>query len=353
MPPDTPIEDQTPHPPPATGPYEIVESHPGRGWRYVRNPEWAKHNAAALPQIPDGQVDEIKVSVVRNQSTQVTEVEHGDSDWMQNPPPPDRLAALQQKYGGTQLRSFQQPSVFYFWMNTTTPPFDDVRVRRAVNYAVDPRALERIYAGTLSATQQVLPPEIPGYRRFRLYPHDLATARKLIAAADPQDRSVTIWTDNTHPNDEAGEYYEGVLREIGLKPKLKAISSANYFTVIGNSSTPDLDTGWANWLEDYPHPLDYFRPQLSSAGLAPVGATNWAHFAQPKIDAETERLGTEQLGPRQEAEYARLDRKVMRQAPWAPFGNLTLSTFVSSAVELDKLVINPVYGVDLATFQLK
>ena len=68
---------------------------------------------------------------------------------------------------------------------------------------------------------------------------------------------------------------------------------------------------------------------------------------------QTERLGTEQLGPRQEAEYARLDRKVMRQAPWAPFGNLTLSTFVSSAVELDKLVINPVYGVDLATFQLK
>jgi peptide/nickel transport system substrate-binding protein len=353
VPGDTPARDLSPEPPPATGPYEIVESHPGRSWRYQRNPEWRGHNAAALPQIPSGGVDAIDVRVIRNPETQVSDIEHGESDWMQNPPPPDRLPELQQKYAGTQLRSNHQPSIYYFWMNTTKPPFDDVRVRRAVNYAVDPRALERIYAGTLSATHQVLPPQIPGYRRFQLYPHDIAKARKLIAEADPADRAITVWTDNASPNEEAGEYYEGVLRELGFKPKLKAISAANYFTVIGNSSTPDLDTGWANWLEDYPHPLDYFRPQLSSAGLAPVGATNWAHFARPGIDAEVERLAEEQLGPRQEAEYARLDRTVMKQAPWVPFGNLTLTTFVSSAVELDKLVVNPVYGVDLATFELR
>ncbi|HEX8753003.1 MAG TPA: ABC transporter substrate-binding protein [Solirubrobacterales bacterium] len=349
----TPAEDLTAHPPPATGPYEIVESQPGRGWRYVRNPAWSRYNAAHLPQIPGGNVAAIDVSVVRNASTEVSDVERGEFDWMQNPPPPDRLPALKQKYSGTQLRIFHQPSVFYFWMNTRRPPFDDVRVRRAVNYALDPRALERIYAGTMTATQQVLPPQLPGYHHFELYPHNLAKARKLIAEADPKDRSVTVWTDNAHPNDEAGEYYEGVLREIGLQPKLKVVNAANYFSLIGNASTPELDTGWANWLEDYPHPLDYFRPQLSSAGIAAVGATNWAHFAQPRFDAEIERLAGEQLGPRQEAAYARLDREIMKQAPWAPFGNLSLATFVSSAVELDKMVINPVYGVDLATLSLR
>jgi peptide/nickel transport system substrate-binding protein len=353
VPTGTPIADLTEHPPPATGPYEIVESHPGRGWRYVRNPEWSAHNAAKLPQVPDGSVAAIDVSVVRNTSSEVSDVERGQFDWMQNPPPPDRLPALKQKYTGTQLRIFHQPSVFYFWMNTRQPPFDDVRVRRAVDYAVDPRALERIYAGTLSATQQVLPPELPGYQHFELYPHNLAKARRLIAEANPRDRSVTVWTDNAHPNDEAGEYYEGVLREIGLKPKLKVVNAANYFALIGNASTPELDTGWANWLEDYPHPLDYFRPQLSSAGIASVGATNWARFARPRFDAEIERLAGQQLGPRQEAAYARLDREIMKQAPWAPFGNLSLATFVSPAVELDKLVINPVYGVDLATLDLR
>jgi peptide/nickel transport system substrate-binding protein len=353
LPADTPAEDLSAHPAPATGPYEIVESHPGQSWRYLRNPEWAKHNAAAMPQLPSGHVDAIDATVLRNPSTQVDQVQQGKLDWMQNPPPPDRLPELRQKYEGTQFLDYPQPSVYYFWMNTRQPPFDDVKVRRAVNYAVDPRALERIYAGTLAATQQVLPPGIPGYRRFRLYPHDLAKARRMVAAADPAKRSVTVWTNSFGSNREAGEYFEGVLRQIGLEPKLKVLDPANYFTVIGNSSTPNLDAGWANWLEDYPHPLDYFAPQLSSAGLAQTDATNWARFSVPAIDAEIERLAGEPLGPRQEDEYAALDRKVMRLAPWAPFGNLSLSVFVSERVNLDALVTSPIYGVDLTSFELK
>ena len=81
-------------------------------------------------------------------------------------------------------------------------------MRQAVNYAVDPEALERIYAGTIDRTQQVLPSQMPGYREFELYPHDLAKAKKLIGEADPADREVTVWTNNLPPNDEAGDYYE-------------------------------------------------------------------------------------------------------------------------------------------------
>ena len=71
-------------------------------------------------------------------------------------------------------------SVYYFWLNTQEPPFDDVRVRQAVNYALDPAALERIYAGTVKRTQQILPSQMPGYEKFELYPHDLAKAKELM-----------------------------------------------------------------------------------------------------------------------------------------------------------------------------
>jgi peptide/nickel transport system substrate-binding protein len=350
VPPDTPNSDQTASPPPATGPYVIVSSHPGRSWEYERNPAWAV-NSKAMPRLPGGHVDRIEMEVVSNPSTQVNEVEQGRSDWMQNPPPPARHAEVERKYGGTQFRSDPMISVFYFWMNTQRPPFDDVRVRRAVNYAIDPAALERIYAGTLRRTQQVLPPGMPGHRPFVLYPHDLARAKRLIARADPSDRDITVWTDSVSPNDEAGEYYQQVLETLGFHTKLKIVDPGSYFTLIGNSSTPELDTGWSNWLLDYPHPNDYFQPQLSGSSIASIGNTNWAHFDDPAIDSKITRLAREKFGPRQVAGYAALDKSVMRQAPWAPFGTLTLGTFVSSAIDLEKVIVNPIFGQDLTSFQ--
>jgi peptide/nickel transport system substrate-binding protein len=353
LPPDTPAEDQTAEPPPATGPYVITAVRPGRSWKYQRNPAWESTNGEAMPQLPGGHVDRIEFEVRSNQNTQVDEVERGQVDWMKNPPPPDRYNQVKRQYEGTQFREEPTVSVYYFWMNTQEPPFDDVRVRQAVNHAIDPEALERIYADTLSRTQQVLPSQMPGYRKFELYPYDLPRAKKLIAEADPGDREVTVWTNNLAPNDEAGEYYEQVLSDLGFDVTLKAVSAASYFTLIGNSGTPNLDTGWSNWFLDYPHPDDYFQPQLAGESILPNGNTNWANFDDPKINAKIRELGRQQLSPELEREYGDLDEAVMKQAPWAPFGTLTLGTFVGEDIDLDELVVSPMFGQDLASFQFK
>jgi peptide/nickel transport system substrate-binding protein len=353
LPPDTPDEDLSANPPPATGPYEIVKSQPGRGWEYERNPQWLKNNAKLMPQLPSGDVDKIDVTVVRNPSTQVNDVEQGRYDWMENPPPADRIAEVKSKYDGTQFRTEPQINTYYFWMNSQKAPFDDVKVRQAVNYAVNPAALERIYAGQIAPTQQILPPGMPGYKEFELYPPDLAKAKQLIREAAPADREITVWTDTESPNDEAGEYYESVLKELGFETTLKIVSSDNYFTIVGNTSTPDLDTGWGNWFEDYPHPNDFFQPLLDGESIAPTNNTNWPQIDDPALNAKIAQLGSEQLGPGQEAEYAALDRSFMEEAPWAPYGNLSLATFVSSDIDLDKVIFNPTFGQDLTSFQFK
>ena len=353
LPPDTPDEDLSANPPPATGPYAITKSQPGRGWEYERNPQWLKNNAKLMPQLPSGHVDKIDVTVIRNPSTQVNDVEQGRYEWMENPPPADRYAEVKNKYDGTQFRVEPQINTYYFWMNTTKAPFDDLRVRQAVNYAIDPAALERIYAGSIAATHQILPPGMPGYEKFDLYPHSLTKAKALIADANPSDRGITVWTDDESPNNEAGEYYEDVLKELGFDTKLKVISSDTYFTLMGNRSTPDLDTGWTNWFEDYPHPNDFFQPLLAAESIQPTNSTNWSQIDDPQLSAKIDRLRTEQLGPKQEAEYAQLDRSFMEQAPWAPYGNLTVATFVSSAIDLDKVIFNPTFGQDLTSFQFK
>ncbi len=289
LPQDTPIEDMSADPAPGTGPYTITKSQPGKGWEYERNPYWEKANGEAMPDLPAGTVDGAKVTVVRNEQTQVDDVENGTYDWMQPPPPSSRYAEVKEKYEGSQFRVEPTISTYYFWMNTQEPPFaaehilrafqqpfDDVKVRQAVNYAVDDRALERIYAGQLNGSQQILPPGMPGHEEFELYPYDLAKAKQMIKEADPSDMEITVWTNDESPNDEAGEYFNEVLADIGFETTLKTLSADNYATVIGNGSTPNLDVGWANWFQDYPHPNDFFQPLLAGESITPTNTYNFA-----------------------------------------------------------------------------
>jgi peptide/nickel transport system substrate-binding protein len=353
VPAGTPVKNLTASPPPATGPYEIVKSEPGRGWSYDRNPQWKKNNAKLMPDLPSGHVDKIDITVVRNPSTQVNEVERGSSDWMQTTIPSDLYSKVKEKYEGTQFRVESTISNYFFWMNTKKAPFNDLKVRQAVNYALNGAAMEKIYAGSLKAIQQILPPGMPGYEKLGLYPHNMAKAKKLIAEANPSDRNITVWTDNESPNNEASTYYQGVLNKLGFNAKLKEVNAEDYFTLIGNKSTPNLDTGWADWFQDYPHPNDFFQPLLAGESILPVGNGNFAQINDPKLNAKIKKLGEEPLGPKQEAEYAALDREYMELAPWAPYGTRTVSTFVSSAIDLGSVVFNPTFGQDLASFQFK
>jgi len=353
LPAGTSAQDQTASPPPASGPYEIVSTKVGRSWSYRRNPEWARRNGRLIPEVPAGHVAAIDVKVVRNGVTRTHEIENGEADWTQSNPPADLYAKVKEKYDGTQFRVEHTISTYFFWMNTERPPFDDLRVRRAVNYAVDPAALERIYAGSLAAAHEILPPGIPGHRAYDLYPHDMAKAKRLIAAVDPADRDVTVWANDETPNNEAAQYYQAVLDELGFQARLKEVNAANYFTLIGNQSTPELDTGWMDWFADHPHPNDFVQPLFAGESIKATGNTNYSHTDVPRLNAKITRLARERLGARQEREYAQLDREIMELAPIVPYGNYTASTFVSSAIDLDAVVYNPTFGDDLTSFKFK
>jgi peptide/nickel transport system substrate-binding protein len=353
VPAGTPNEDLSANPPPGTGPYMITKSQPGRGWEYERNPYWANDNAKAMPEYPSGHVDNAKVTVIRNKQTQINDIEQGKYDWMQNPVPPDNYHQVKEKYEGSQFRVESTISTYYFWMNTTRPPFNNLKVRQAVNYAVDSAALERIYAGQIKSTQQILPPGMPGYQKFELYPHNIAKAKAMMKEAHPAHTSITVWTDSESENKEAGEYYEGVLKELGFNTKLKVINPDNYFTVIGNQSTPELDTGWSDWFEDYPHPNDFFQPLLAGESILPTNNGNFAKIDEPALNKEIAKLGEEQLGATQKSAYAALDKRYMKLAPWAPYGTRTLDTFVSSAINLEGVIFNPTFNQYLTSFEFK
>jgi len=353
LPAGTPTKNLTNDPPPATGPYVIAKSEPGRGWSYERNPYWAKANGPKIDAVGDGHFDKVRINVVRNDATQVNEIETDKTMWMQTLVPADQRERIINEYEGTQFRVDHPINVYYFWMNNERAPFDDLKVRQAVNYAIDSAALERIYAGSLSAAHQILPEGMPGHEEINLYPHDMAKAKQLFKEANPSDTDITVWTDDESPNNDAGAYLQDVLNQLGFNAKLKTLNADNYFTIIGNEATPDLDIGWTDWYEDYPNPNNFVQPLLSGESIAPTNNLNFSRVDNPEFNEKIDRLAKEELGPKQEAEYAELDKGAMEEAVWAPYGTNTTSTFVDSEIDLDKVIFNPTFGHSLASFQLK
>jgi len=92
---------------------------------------------------------------------------------------------------------------------------------------------------------------------------------------------------------------------------------------------------------------------LSEESIFPTNTSNLARFADPKVSAKIAELAEQPLTPAVEAEYADLDREVMEQAPWVPYGTGTLGTFVSSAIDLDRVIYNPTFNQDLTSFRFR
>ena len=352
VPPNTPAKDQSADPPPATGPYEISASDPPHRFVLERNPAWAAGNEGLIPNVPTPHADKITQRVVRNASAATTQVERNRADFMIATPPPDRLVELNWKYPD-RFRTDVAPSTYYFWMNTTQPPFDELTVRQAVDYALDPAALQRIYDSLMSTTQQVLPPGVPGYLKFSPYQHDFATARQLIREASPRDRRITVWTDDRAPDQRASAYLQSLLKRLGFAAKLRVVSAAAYYETVGDPSTPNLDAGFASWAPLLPHPNQYFGALLNGRAIRAVDNPNLAQLDDPALNDEIERLAKQPLDASTDAEYSALDRSVMAKAPWAPWGNRDVATFTSDRIEFDSVIFNPVMRQDYGSFALK
>ena len=348
VPASSPDKDSSTAPLPSTGPYVIQSYKPNKSVLVVRNPNFDAANFGG--NVPAGNPDKMTISIFGDPGIALTRTLQGQEDYDLYQPPNDRLAELQSKYAD-QIKVYTPANTFYYFMNNRVAPFDNLKVRQAVNYAINREALVRIYGGLATPTENVLPPTYPQYKKLNLYPYNLAKAKQLIKSAGATGAAVTIWTSNNASRHapEAGQYLQGVLKSIGMNAKLKEINAAVYWATVGSQSTK-AQIGFADWFQDYPHPLDWFDVLLNGNRITETHNNNYADFDDSAVNAKIEALKKEPtLTSSINSQWAQVDKMVMEQAPWAPYLNQQGIDTFNSDIDLSCYVFQVNYEFDFST----
>jgi YVTN family beta-propeller protein len=331
---------------PGNGPYRIVratESEVG----FVRNPYFREWSHAAQP---NGNPDAVMWKIVPSRDKGVAAIDHGRADWMLGLIPPAQLSELRLSRPA-QLHTSPAFIVEFVSLNAHRPPFDDVRVRRALNYAIDRSKIARMYGGRAVATPlcQPLPPGMPGYRRYCPYTAepradrawrapDLARARRLVAASGTRAARVEIWgtTDQVGTPRELPAYFAQVLRSLGYRTRLRVVPSAQLTASLRRRIHFSVDGDWA---PDYPAPSAYIPGFFGCDG----GFSN-GYFCEPQLDRRMRRAAALELkDPRRAAAlWARIDHEIVDRALWVPTVSLRAPEFVSERVQ--NYQYNPIWG---------
>jgi peptide/nickel transport system substrate-binding protein len=346
VPASAPAKDQSTTPLPSTGPYMIKSYAPNKKAIVVRNPNFDASQFDG--NVPTGNPDMMTIDVIGDDTVALQRVISGQDDYNFHQIPPDRLASTQQKYAD-QIKIYTPANTYYFFMNNRVAPFDNLKVRQAVNFAINRDALVRIYGGLAQTTQNVLPPTYPQYKKINLYPYNLAKAKKLVQESGQAGADVTVWNHDRGTDPKATAYLTDVLNSIGFKAHEKVINSAVYWSTVGNQATK-AQIGFADWFQDYPHPLDWFDVLLNGDRITDTHNNNYANFDDKAVNAKIASLKKEpSLSDSVNTGWASVDKMTMEQAPWAPFMNRQFTDFFNADMDLSCYVNHVLYQFDYAT----
>jgi len=359
VPADTPLAEQTSVPVPATGPYLVASYSPGKSIALRRNPYFHQWSEAAQPAgYPDGIDYEIAPGgssiPAAEARTDVANVEAGRDNWADG-----RFAATASELSarfGDRLHLSSQVSTNGVALNTRIAPFNDVRVRRALNLAVDRAAAVAAWPSVVTPTCQILPPGSPGYLPYcpyTLHPTsrglwdspDIVTAQQLVASSGTKGMRVTLWT---LPNVAAGiQPVVDSLRNLGYQVNLKVGDPGGDFFGYVDDSRNKVQAAFVGWHADDPDSGHFIVPLFACDSFKandPMN-TNFSQFCDSDVQGSLNKARELETTSRPSANelWAQADKRITDASAWVPLVNESWADTVSSRVH--NYMRNPYIGV--------
>ncbi|CAM5541225.1 peptide/nickel transport system substrate-binding protein/oligopeptide transport system substrate-binding protein [Aquamicrobium terrae] len=237
----------------------------------------------------------------------------------------------------------------YVTMNVNIPPFDNVKVRQAVNMAINKDRIVQLINNRAVPANQPLPPSMPGYDNdYKGYAYDPAKAKELLAEAGQGDGFETeLYVMNTDPNPRIAQGIQQDLAAIGIKANIQALAQANVIAAGGEKDgAPMIWSGGMAWIADFPDPSNFYGPILGCGGAVP-GGWNWSWYCNKDLDKLADQADSI-VDPAKAEErnklWGEIYIKIMEDAPWAPVFNEQRFTLKSARMGgADNLYVDPVH----------
>jgi peptide/nickel transport system substrate-binding protein len=335
----------------------IAGYEPDRTLNIVRNPNYDA--ATDDPEMRSNNPDRFEFSVNTNVDDIFNRIVAGETDVSPDDPPAQFLRQFAEDT--ERLPSNPVDVLWYIVMNLTQPPFDDINVRRAVNYAIDKDGLLRAAGGELvgEIATHILPPTMGGLPSEEYDPFategfagdvDLAKEEMAQSAYDtdgdgvcdaPECTGILHISRNEAPWTEFNPIIEDNLAEIGIELETREIEGGVAYELVSTTSENVPIASHAGWGKDWPDASTFFEALFTSGAIQPgpgvnnnpslVGITQEINEERelgiegnlqgiPNIDAQFEECVAMELGqPRLDC-FNEVDRTLMEEVvPYVPY----------------------------------
>ena len=293
-----------------TGPYLLKDYNPSEKLVVVKNPNYWRAGYPKLDQIT-------WLPVVEN-ATRAAMAETGEADFIY-PAPVEMMDKLR---ANEKLDVIDEPAMImrYLELNNSVKPLNDVRVRQAINYAINKEALAKVaFAGYARPAEGVIPTQVQGAKRFGPWPYDPQKAKALLAEAGyPNGFEMPLWSGyNNSTSSKVVQFLQQQLAQVGIRTRVTMLEAGQRVAqvealpkekskyrlyYIGWNTTPEID--WA------------IRPLFDSRSQAPVLA-NEAYYENKTVDEKLDRALAMSDGPERAKLYDEVQETIWNDAPWA------------------------------------
>lgn len=286
-----------------TGPFKLSQWVPKNVIKLVRNEEYYGRKAY---------LDGVDFRIIPDETTTLNEFRAGNIDFTDRVPP-GQAKVVEQEFSNQVIRNSLCQIEFY-GLNTTLEPFNNVKIRQALNFAVDKEGIiKAVMEGIGVSAKGVLPPGLPEYsENLKGYAYDPAKAKALLTEAGfPEGKGLKeielTYNNNRETNQKIAEAVQAQLKEIGVKVKLNGVPLPSFKDELFNGKLSFYRMGW---VADYLDAGYFLNPLFRSEG-----EMNLSKYANPAVDkllAEVQSVTDEQQRAKL---YRQVEQMIVNDAP--------------------------------------
>jgi peptide/nickel transport system substrate-binding protein len=312
--------------PVGTGPFKFVNWKPNDSITVTKN---AGYWQQGLPKL-----DKVIFQVIKDNSARLNALKSGSVDLMDGLSPSD-VASVK---ADSTMQVFTRPSnnVGYLAFNTLKKPFNDPRVRQAINMVVDKQALiDAYYSGQATPAATALPPVMWGDdKSIQSYPVDIAKAKELLKEAGfPNGFKTDLWAmpvarPYMPQPEKIATALQADMKQIGIDVKIVTYDWATYLKKTSNGEHTMALLGWTG---DNGDPDDFLYVLLDSDN-AKAPAQNIAFYSNPQVHKLLIQAQQEPDQSKRATLYGQAEQLINQDAPWVPLVHSTPALGGSSKV---------------------